>query len=72
MEKQQPRFSESAIAKAVKQIAASIVSDYDDLSQLVLVGVMDGAAFFLRDLIQELREKESGEMIPSHSVAQPR
>ena len=56
-------FSESAIAKAVKQIAASIVSDYDDLSQLVLVGVMNGSVFFLHDLIQELREQESGECV---------
>ena len=44
-------------------MAARIVSDYDDLSQLVLVGVMDGAIFFLRDLIQELREKKSGESV---------
>ena len=63
MENQEPTFSKSAIAEAVKQIAASIVSDYDDLSQLVLVGVMDGAVYFLRDLIQELREQESGECV---------
>ena len=60
MEKQEPTFPESAIAKAVKRIAASIVSDYDDLSQLVLVGVMHGAVCLLGDLIQELREQESG------------
>ena len=63
MEEQEPTFSESAITKAVERIAASIVSDYDDLSQLVLVGVMDGARFLLADLIQELREQESGECV---------
>ena len=63
MEKQESTFSESAIAKAVKQIAASVVSDYDDLSQLVLVGVMDGAVYLLSDLIQELREQELGERV---------
>lgn len=63
MEKQENTFSESDIAKAVKGIAASVVSDYDDLSQLVLVGVMDGAVFLLVDLMRELREQESGERI---------
>ena len=63
MEKQENTFSESDIAKAVKRIAASVVSDYDDLSQLVLVGVMDGAVFLLVDLMRELREQESGERI---------
>ena len=63
MEKQEPTFSESDIAKAVKQIAASVVSDCDDLSQLVLVGAMDGAVFLLGDLMRELEAQGSGERI---------
>ena len=63
MEEQEPTFSESAIAKAVERIAASIVSDYCDLSQLVLVGVMDGAVYLLDDLIQELEAQESEERV---------
>ena len=54
MEEQEPTFSASDIANAVKQIAASAVSDCDDLSQLILVGVMDGAVFLLGDLMREL------------------
>ena len=63
MEKQEPIFSESDIAKAVERIAASIGKDYDDLSQLVLVGVMDGAICFLADLMRELRAQTSGERV---------
>ena len=63
MEKRQPKYSENDIAKAVKRIAAGIVSDYDDLSQLVLVGIMDGAVFLLVDLMRELREHESGKRV---------
>ena len=62
-ERQEPTFSESDIAKAVKRIAAGIVVDYDDLSQLVLVGVMNGAVFLLVDLMRELRAQESGELV---------
>ena len=63
MEKQEPTFSQVDIAKVVKRIAASVVSDYDDLSQLVLVGVMDGAVFLLVDLMRELRAQESGQLV---------
>ena len=63
MEKQETTFSESDVAEAVKRIAASIVDDYDDLSQLVLVGVMDGAVFLLADLMRELRAQVPGESV---------
>ena len=53
-EKQEPTFTESDITKAVRRIASKIVDDYDDLSQLVLAGVMDGAVFLLVDLMREL------------------
>ena len=55
--------SESDIAKAVKQIAARIGNDYNCLSQLVLVGVMDGAICILVDLMRELRAQASGEQV---------
>ena len=63
MEKQETVFSEGDIAKAVEGIAASIGNDYDDLSQLVLVGVMDGAVLFLADLMRQLRAQASGERV---------
>ncbi len=62
-EKQEPAFTESDIAKAVRKIASKIVDDYDDLSQLVLVGVVDGAVFLLVDLMRELRAQGSGERV---------
>ena len=42
MEEEVVMIPESCIAKAVKRIAADIARDYNDLSQLVLVGVMNG------------------------------
>ncbi len=43
--------SESEIAHAIAQVAEEIIEDYGD-SDLVLVGVMDGAICFLADLIR--------------------
>ncbi len=48
-------FSESQIACAVEEIAAEIGERYD-LSDLVLVGVMDGAVCFLADLMRAFGE----------------
>ena len=48
-------FSESQIARAVEEIAAEIGERYD-LSDLVLVGAMDGAVCFLADLMRALGE----------------
>ncbi len=45
--------SESEIAQAVEEVAGRIRKDYD-LSNLVLVGVMDGAVCFLADLMRSL------------------
>ena len=44
-------ISESEIAQAVAELAAEIGEDYD-LSELVLVGAMDGAVCFLADLMR--------------------
>ena len=44
-------ISESEIADAVERVAARIGEDYD-LSELVLVGAMDGAVCFLADLMR--------------------
>ena len=44
-------ITESEIAGAVDGLAARIGADYD-LSELVLVGVMDGAVCFLADLVR--------------------
>lgn len=44
-------FSESEIARAIEDIAAKVGEDYD-LSELVLVGAMDGAVCFLADLMR--------------------
>ena len=44
-------FSESQIARTVEEIAAKIGEQYD-LSELVLVGAMDGAVCFLADLMR--------------------
>ena len=44
-------FSESQIERAVEEIAAKIGEQYD-LSELVLVGAMDGAVCFLADLMR--------------------
>ena len=44
-------ISESEIADAVERVAARIDEDYD-LSELVLVGAMDGAVCFLADLMR--------------------
>ena len=63
MKEQAATFSEIAIARAVKRIATQIGTDYGDLSQLALVGVMDGAIHFLADLMRELRTQPSGELI---------
>lgn len=57
------QLSENCIAKEVKEIAVSICNEYDDLSQLTLVGVMDGAICFLSDLMRELRTCELGKSI---------
>ncbi len=46
-------ISESEIAHAVQKIATKIAKDHD-LSDLLLVGVMDGAVCFLADLIRAL------------------
>ena len=43
--------SERDIARAVEEIAARVRGDYD-LSELVLVGAMDGAVCFLADLMR--------------------
>lgn len=43
--------SERDIARAVEEIAAKVCRDYD-LSDLVLVGAMDGAVCFLADLMR--------------------
>ena len=55
MELGPPLFSESQIARAVEEIAAEIGERYD-LSDLVLVGAMDGAVCFLADLMRALGE----------------
>ena len=47
--------SESEIAQAVAELAVEIGEDYD-LSELVLVGAMDGAVCFLADLIRAFPE----------------
>ncbi len=44
-------ISESEIAQAVARLAVQIGEDYD-LSELVLVGAMDGAVCFLADLMR--------------------
>ena len=44
-------ISESEIAQAVAELAVEISEDYD-LSELVLVGAMDGAVCFLADLMR--------------------
>ena len=62
-EEQELIFSKSDIADAVERIAASIGEDYDDLSRLVLVGVMDGAISFLADLMRVLRAQALGEQV---------
>lgn len=46
-------ISETEIAHAVQKIATEVAEDYD-LSDLLLVGVMDGAACFLADLLRAL------------------
>lgn len=46
-------ISESEIAHAVQKIATEVAGDYD-LSDLLLVGVMDGAVCFLADLLRTL------------------
>ena len=46
-------LSEREIAHAVQKIATEIAGDYD-LSDLLLVGVMDGAVCFLADLLRAL------------------
>ena len=48
-------ISESERARAVAELAAEISEDYD-LSELVLVGVMDGAVCFLADLMRAFPE----------------
>ena len=63
MEEQELKYSASDIADAVERVAASIGNDYEDLSRLVLVGVMDGAIFFLADLMRELRQQALGERV---------
>lgn len=62
-EQQIKRYSGSEIAKEVKRIAVDIDEHYEDLSQLVLVGVMDGAVCFLADLMRELRTHPAGEKV---------
>ena len=62
-EQQITEYSESDIAEAVKGVAADIGKHYGDLSQLVLVGVMDGAVCFLADLMRELRTHQTGEKV---------
>ncbi len=47
--------SEREIARAVREIAAEISEDYD-VSQVLLVGVMDGAVCFLADLMRSFPE----------------
>lgn len=63
MEEEVVMIPESCIAKAVKRIAADIARDYNDLSQLVLVGVMNGAICFLADLMRELGAEAAGERV---------
>ena len=55
----EPKYSAECIAQRVKRIAAKMERDYD-LSQLVLVGLMDGAIYLLTDLLRELHTYESG------------
>ena len=47
--------SEREIAQAVEKIASRLTEDYD-LSNLVLVGVMDGAVSFLADLMRAIED----------------
>lgn len=46
-------ISESDISRAISEIAAEITEDYGD-SDILLLGVMDGAICFLADLAREL------------------
>ena len=48
-------ISESEIAQVVAELAFEIGEDYD-LSELVLVGAMDGAVCFQSDLIRSFPE----------------
>ena len=48
-------FSERRIARAIEDIAAK-VGEHHDLSELVLVGAMDGAVCFLADLMRAFGE----------------
>ena len=46
-------YNAEQISERVKQVAADIASDYAD-RELVLVGMLKGAAFFLADLAREM------------------
>lgn len=46
--------SEVAIQKRVTELAAQISNDYEDVDQILLVGILKGAFIFLADLARQL------------------
>ena len=49
-------LSQEVIAQRVKEVAAEIAHDAQKDKELVVVGILTGAAFFLTDLVRELPE----------------
>ena len=50
-------FSREQIAERVKELASQIAKDNGNDKELVVVGILTGAAFFLTDLVREMPEE---------------
>lgn len=51
-------YSEQKIAQRIKELGAQISQDYNDLDDLVVIGVMKGAFCFMADLVRSIQVKD--------------
>ena len=49
-------LSRETIARRIKELASEIANDYHDEKEIVVVGILTGAVFFVTDLVRELPE----------------